>query len=467
MPIIKNVQEIVRNTENILDAKAREAALIILEAAISAIDPKRLVKEKVRLVEHNLVIGNLSLDLNDYNRILVVGGGKATGRMAEALEETLENRIDYGIVNIPRGTARNFKTGIIELNEAGHPIPDEGGIKGAKKIMELLRELDEKTLVITLLSGGGSALLPFPQRGISLEEKQDITNLLLRCGATIEEINVVRKHISRIKGGRLAAYAFPATILCLIISDVVGDHLPSIASGPTVPDPSTFSEAVEVLKHFYVWEKAPYAVRKCLNNGLLGKYPESPKPDDFRLSRVHNIILGNNRAALEAAELRARELGFNALILSSYIEGEARHVGSVFSSLAREMIVTNHPIAKPGILLAGGETTVTVTGSGKGGRNQETVLSSSIRLAGLMGTAIASVGTDGLDGISDAARAIIDGSTLKRALDKGLEPIKYLMNNDSYHFFKALNDLIFTGPTGTNVNDIMVLVALNSEGMGS
>lgn len=463
MQIIKNIQEIIKNAENESDARAREAALIILESAISAVDPRNLVRKKIRLEGHRLEVKGLHLDLNDYERILVVGGGKASGRIAEALEETLGNHIDSGILNVSRGTAKNFRTKIIELNEAGHPIPDEGGLKGVEKIIELLKGVNKRTLVICIISGGGSALLPYPQRSISLEEKQKVTSLLLKCGATIEEINIVRKHISGIKGGRLAALAYPATLLCLILSDVVGDPLPSIASGPTVPDPSTFAEAVEILKRYGVWEETPSSVRKYLNDGLANKNIESPKPGDIRLSRVHNIILGNNRVALEAAELKAKDLDFNSLILSSYIEGEARHVGTVFAALAREMVVNDHPIAKPGTLLAGGETTVTVIGSGRGGRNQELVLSAAIRLANLRGVALASIGTDGLDGSSDAAGAIVDGSTLKRAADRGMEPMSYLKNNDSYHFFKGLGDHIFTDPTGTNVNDVTVLVTLEED----
>jgi len=326
--------------------------------------------------------------------------------------------------------------------------------------MELLNEVNERTLVITLLSGGASALLPAPQKGISLEEKQRTTSLLLKCGATIEEINIVRKHISEIKGGRLAALAYPATLLCIILSDVVGDYLPSIGSGPTVPDPSTFPDAVKILKHYSIWDNNPDSIRKYLEDGVMNKNLESPKPGDPRLSRVHNIILGNNRVALESAERKAKELGCNSLILSSYIEGEARYVGTVFSAITKELVATNHPIVKPGVLLAGGETTVIVNGSGKGGRNQELALSSAIRLCNLKGVVIASMGTDGLDGSSKAAGAIVDGTTLKRASDIGMDPAKYLKNNDSYHFFKKLNDLIITGPTGTNVNDIMVSVAL-------
>lgn len=460
---IRNFEEIVGNAQNELDSKARRIAMTLLESAMSAADPRNLVREAIRIRGDELEIRGFSLDLSHYNRIIVVGGGKASGRMAEALEERLRDRIGSGILNVPKGTARNFKTKTIKLNEAQHPLPDEGGLKGVKEMMELLRNADDKTLVIVLLSGGGSALLPSPQDGISLEEKQQTTTLLLKCGATIEEINVIRKHISKIKGGRLAASIYPATTLCLILSDVVGDPLPSIASGPTVPDPSTFSDALEILQHYGIWEKIPQSVRKYISDGLANKNPESPKPGDIRFSKVHNIVLGSNRVALEAAEKRVKELGLNSLILSSFIEGEARHVGTVFSALGREMLTCNRPLSKPGALLAGGETTVTVVGSGKGGRNQEFALSASLKLAGLKGIVIASMGTDGLDGSSDVAGAVVDGSTLRRAKDMGIEPVGFLKNNDSYNFFKVLNDTILTGPTGTNVNDVMVVVALEEK----
>ncbi len=460
MSAIKNFEEIVGNAQNELDSKARRIAMTLLESAISAADPRNLIRENIHIQKNKLEIRNFNLDLSHYKRIFVVGGGKASGGMAEALEEELNDRIDSGILNIPKGTARNFKTKNIKLNEAQHPLPDERGLKGVEKMMELLRNADDKTLVIVLLSGGGSALLPSPQDNISLEEKQETTTLLLKCGATIEEINIVRKHISKIKGGRLAVSIYPATTLCLTLSDVVGDSLPSIASGPTVPDPSTFADALKILRYHGIWEKIPRSVRRYINDGFANKNPESPKPGDIRFSKVYNIVLGSNRVALEAVEKKAKKLGLNSLILSSFIEGEARHVGTVFSALGREVITCNRPVSKPGVLLAGGETTVTVVGSGKGGRNQELALSASLRLTDLRSVVVASMGTDGLDGSSDVAGAVVDGSTFRRAKDMGMEPIRFLKNNDSYSFFKALNDTILTGPTGTNVNDIMVVVVL-------
>lgn len=460
MASIRNLKSLVENAETEADTRARQAVLTLLETALSSVDPRTLVRSRIRLEGRMLEVGTLRLSPESFGRVFVVGGGKASGAMAEALEGILGDRIHAGSVNVPKGTSHDFKTEIIKLNEARHPIPDEGGLKGVRRILGLLEGLEENNLVICLISGGGSALLPLPQTGISLEEKQGVTGLLLRCGATIDEINVVRKHISGIKGGRLASLTFPATLICLILSDVVGDPLTSIASGPTVPDPSTYSEAIGVLSRYGVWEDVPGSVRRYLEDGLEGRNPESPKPGDRRLSKVHNIVIGSNRIALEAAEEKAKAMGFNTLILSSFVEGEARHVGTVLAGVAREIAASDHPLAKPVVVLAGGETTVTVTGGGKGGRNQELVLSSSLRIGGMRGVSIASIGSDGLDGPTDAAGAVADGLTVSRALMKGLDPVGYLYDNDSYTFFRGLGDLIYTGPTGTNVNDIMVIANL-------
>lgn len=460
LSIINNFQEIVNNSKNEVNIEARKATLLLLETAITAVNPQKLIKNRVRLQDNKINIGQQQIRLDRYNRIIVIGGGKASGAMAEAIEEILGPCIDAGLVNVPEGSLHKFRVKQIELNEAGHPIPNERGQRGVQKIFKLLTNVDEKTLVILLLSGGGSALLPLPQHGITLEEIKLATNLLLKCGATINEINVVRKHISQIKGGRLAVASHPATMLSLILSDVIGDPLSSIASGPTVPDPSTFSDAIQVLERYEILEDTPHSIRRYLKDGLIGKSAESPKAGDPRFSKVKNLILGNNEVALEAAKEKAEEMGFNSLILSSYISGEAREVGIVLASIAQELIKRDKPIPKPAVILAGGETTVTVKGKGKGGRNGELVLSACRGLKSLEGVALASIGTDGIDGISDSAGAIIDGVTYQRARENKLNPLEYLENNDSHHFFKKLGDLIYTGPTGTNVNDIMILVGL-------
>jgi glycerate-2-kinase len=359
---------------------------------------------------------------------------------------------------VPSGTANAFHTRRISLQEARHPIPDEAGLEGALRIMRILHGLSEKTLVVFLLSGGGSALLPLPKEGVSLNEKKATTDLLLRCGASIEEINAVRKHISAIKGGQLAAHAYPATVLALIFSDIVGDPIASIGSAPTVPDPTTYKVAIDILRHYNVWDDVPPSVKTCLERGLEGAIPETPKPGDTRFSKVYNIVIGNNRVALNAAEKKATSMGLRTLVLSSFIEGEARHVGIAFAGLAKEMQFPATQLSNFDTIIAGGEPTVTVTGHGRGGRNQELVLGASLKLSGLDGIALVSVGTDGVDGLSDYAGAIVDGSTVNRANQKKLDPLTHLANNDSQKFFLALSDGIMTGPTGTNASDIMFLV---------
>lgn len=438
------------------DREAREVALNILESALVSVDPRVVIRNHVRRRGNLLFIDNLTFNLEEFERVFVIGGGKASGAMAEAMEEIIGDKISRGIINVLRGTS--FKTRKILINEAGHPIPDEAGVKGAKKIVQLAREAEENDLVICLISGGGSALMPLSADGVSLHEKQRLTQELLRCGAAINEINAVRKHISAIKGGQLAKVAYPATVVSLILSDVVGDPLDTIASGPTAPDTTTFADAVSILKKYGLWEVAPDSIRRRLEAGLRGEVAETPKPGDKIFERTYNIIIGNNRTAAMAAYMKAESLGFNVLLLSTMIEGEARHVGTAYAGIIKEILASGNPIRRPAVVIAGGETTVTVMGGGKGGRNQELVLAAALKISGLKGIAIASIDTDGLDGSTEAAGAIVDGQTIMRANKIGLDPRVCLANNNSYDYFSRLKDLIFTGPTGTNVNDITVIV---------
>lgn len=455
---IKNREELVRNGETQLDRKARDLALKSLEAALKAVDPKQIMKSKLSLKDSTLSIGNYVFDLNKFSNVYVVGGGKASGSMAEALEQILGKRITCGLVNVPHGA--ESKTSIIELHGASHPVPDEAGVTGARRMLEIADLADKDDLVICLISGGGSSLMPLPRGNVSLADKREITEALLRSGATINEINTVRKHISDFKGGWLAKKAYPATVLNLILSDVMGDPLDFIASGPTVPDSTTFSEAVEVLKKFNLWIGAPVSIREVLSDGVKGLIPETPKTDDEAFKNVHNIIVGNNRLSSLVALERLKSAGLNTLLLTAALEGEARQVGIVLASIAKEVSVSGNPVSKPAGIIAGGETTVIVTGKGKGGRNQEIALAAATKLRGLDGTVIVSLSTDGIDGPTHVAGAIVDGKTLARAAEVGLSPEKFLADNDSYHFFSKLGDLIFTGPTGTNVNDISVIVVL-------
>jgi glycerate-2-kinase len=457
---IKNKEDLINNAMSDLDREARRIALDVIEKTMESIDPKRLMYSKVKVAEEKLAINNEIFDLRDFRRIFVVGGGKASGYMAEAIEEILGERISDGVIVVPYGTSKKFKTRIIRVHEASHPIPDQSSIEGAKKIMELTEKAEKDDLVICLISGGGSSLMAYPREGITLEDKRKVTEILLKCGATINEINTVRKHLSKFKGGQLARSVYPATLISLLLSDVIGDPLDVIASGPTTPDSTTFKDAIAVLRKYNIWDITPQSIRELLLNGEKGLIQETPKAGDPCFEKTHNFIIGNNRIACLSAIAELRRMGLNTLLLTSYAEGEARDIGLIISAIAKEILSSGNPIPRPAGLVIGGESTVTVTGKGVGGRNQEIALSSALKIAGLRGVVIASFSTDGIDGPTDAAGAIIDGSTIDRSIIKGLNAEDYLRNNDSYTFFKNLKDLIFTGPTGTNVNDISLLVVL-------
>lgn len=343
--------------------------------------------------------------------------------------------------------------------EAGHPIPDRNGLAASNRVLELLSQFNARDLLIVLVSGGASALLPAPAEPITLRDKQRTTNLLLKAGANIAELNAVRKHLSALKGGNLAARAYPATVVGLLLSDVIGDPLDTIGSGLTAPDPTTFADAVAVLDKYDLTQRIPAAVRDRLFQGAAGALPDTPKPGDPVFRLVHNVIVGSNRLALEAAAAKARSLGYHTLILSSVIQGEASEVAGVHAQILREVHLSSYPVRRPACILSGGETTVTVRGHGKGGRSQEFALAAAIAIAGLPASIVLSSGTDGTDGPTDAAGAIATGSTVERAAPLELDPAKHLATNDSYPFFDALGDLIRTGPTGTNVMDIHVMLA--------
>ncbi|MEM2970846.1 MAG: glycerate kinase [Candidatus Bathyarchaeia archaeon] len=458
MITIKNKEMLIKNGETSLDRKARMLALKSLEAALNAVEPQQIIKSKVLLKGSTLYVGGYSFDLKRFNNVYVVGGGKASGSMAEALEQILCDYIKAGWVNVPYGD--KHKTRVIRLHEASHPIPDETGAYGTQCMLEIAEKASENDLIICLISGGGSSLMPLPRGEISMTDKKTITDALLKCGATINEINTVRKHISNFKGGWLAKKAYPATVLNLILSDVVGDPLDFIASGPTVPDSTTFSDAAKVLKKYSLWSKTPASIKKVLSDGMKGVIPETPKANDEAFKKVFNVIVGNNRLASKTAKESLASEGLNTLLLTTTLEGEARHVGKVLASIIHEISVSGTPTPKPAGIIAGGETTVTVMGEGKGGRNQEIALSAALKMGGLDGAVLASISTDGVDGPTDAAGAIVDGKTLARAAKEGLNPEEYLAKNDSYNFFAKIGDLIFTGQTGTNVNDISIIIVL-------
>jgi len=345
------------------------------------------------------------------------------------------------------------------VHEAGHPVPDQNSVDATRDVAELLREVTPRDLILCVLSGGGSALLTLPAGGITLADLQATTQLLLRAGATIHEINALRKHLDMVKGGGLARLVNGAPIVTLILSDVIGDDLSVIASGPTVPDPSTFAEAWQIVQQFDLADQLPAAVRARLSLGAAGEIADTPKPGDALFDKVQTVIIGSNAQAAQAAEQAARQLKFNTLLLTTQAQGEAREVAKVAAAIAQEIARYNRPVPKPACVIIGGETTVTLKGRGLGGRNQEIALAAAIALDGLPNTLVAALGTDGTDGPTDAAGAIALGETLRRARALGLDAQAHLADNDAYHFFQALGDLIVTGPTGTNVNDLLFILA--------
>lgn len=424
-------------------------ALRIFRAALKAAAPGEAVLRHLVLTRGVLAAGPKRYRLDTFQNVYVIGAGKASAQMAQPIERLLGKRIAGGLINVKYGHTAPLRR--IELNQCGHPLPDRNGELGAQRIAEIARHAGPNDLVVCLISGGASALLPLPAPPVTLEEKQETTRLLLHCGANIHELNCVRKHISAIKGGQLAALAWPATVLALILSDVIGDDLDVIGSGPTVPDRSTFAGALAILAKYGIADKVPESVRQRLNSAA----PETPKPGDKIFSQVQNLIVGSNRLAVDAAAQQARALGYRTAVLSTFIEGETRDVARVHAAIAREIRATGQPVKPPACLISGGETTVTIRGTGLGGRNQEFALAAALDIAGLKDVVVLSAGTDGTDGPTDAAGAIADGTTIARSK---LNAPAYLAGNDSYHFFENLGDLIKTGPTGTNVADVRILL---------
>ncbi len=436
--------------------KSRRDANSIFESALTAADPGRCVARFVSSEDTHVRLDDERLDLANISQIVVVGAGKATPAMAVGLEEILGDRISAGTINTKYG--HGLPLSRIETVECGHPIPDAAGVRGTERMRRYVSNLDEAALVIALFSGGGSALMPAPVDGVSLAEKQDTTKALLECGATIDELNALRKHLSSIKGGRMSRLAYPATIHSLVLSDVIGDQLDTIASGPTHPDSSSFADCVAIAKRYDVYDELPVSVRRHLESGVDGAIAETPGADDECFVRTSTRIIGNNSLAIEAAQETAYELGYRTLVLSTRLQGEAREVATMLAAVAQEISTANQPVCAPACVISGGETTVTIRGGGKGGRNQELALAAAVALDGWNGVTLLSGGTDGTDGPTDAAGAIVDGGTLQRARERGLEAQPFLDRNDSYNFFSELGELVITGPTNTNVMDLQILL---------
>lgn len=441
--------------------KMRAEATEIFNNALSAVDPYKAVERFLALEGEKLTVGppgerTVELDLSRFARISLVGGGKATAPMARALEDLFGTRLQRGFINVKDGFVEPLK--VAEIVEAGHPLPDQRGVAGTKKIQDWLESLGEKDLVFALISGGGSALLPLPAGEVGLTEKQELTGRLLACGASIDEINAVRKHISRCKGGQLARSAYPATVVDLLVSDVVGDRLDVIASGPFAPDPTTYADVDDILQR-YDLRDIPPLIKTHLQAGRQKKIPETPKQGAPEFERVSHHIVASNILALEAAAKSARNLGYETVILSSMVEGETRDVARVHGAIGKEIVQSGYPAASPACLISGGETTVTIRGSGLGGRNQEFCLAVALDLEGYAPRMVVlSGGTDGNDGPTDAAGGIVDPLTIRRGAEQGMRGRDFLQQNDSYHFLQQTGDLLLTGPTNTNVMDVRIVL---------
>ena len=501
-----------------LSSHFRQQIVAVLEAALRAVDPRAAVAGHVVREGDVLHVAGRTYRLDEIERVLVVGGGKAAAPMAAALADILGDRLTAGVVTVKYGHTSGHSGGRvrwgevtpnppppfpareggdslpsstrggvggevsppvppklgrpggpgaggevdarIRIVEAGHPVPDAAGQAGAEQIAALLQGLSPRDLVFVLISGGGSALLPLPVAGVSLADMQALTQALLRCGADITEINTIRKHCSRLQGGQLARLAAPAQVISLILSDVVGSPLDAIASGPTVPDPTTYDDALAVLRRYDLLEQIPAGIRRHLEAGAAGARPETPKPGDPLFDRVVNVVIGDNASAGRAAVAEARRQGFKAALLTTFVQGEAREVGRVVAGLAQGIAAGQSDFARPACLVLGGETTVTLRGQGKGGRNQELALAAGIALDGYVAPvgvelAVISLGTDGTDGPTDAAGGLATVDTLARGRALGLDGRAALARNDSYPYLAAIGDLIVTGPTNTNVNDLI------------
>ncbi len=439
-----------------MKSTARQALCDIAHAAIAAVDPETAVHRHVQRKDHLLIVDNTEYDLEQFRNIYLIGAGKATAPMARAMEDILHEHLSQGMIVVKHGHGLTLRH--TTILEAAHPVPDEAGLQASEKILECLTQANADDLVVCLLSGGASALLPAPLPPLNLEDLRQTTQLLLQCGASIDEINALRKHLSRIKGGRLAERAAPATLISLLLSDVIGDKPEVIASGPTVPDTTSFQDCHRIIQKYHLAPRLPDSVNQVIRDGLAGALEETPKPGNAIFSRTQQVLVGNNRQALEAAATRARQLGYTPLILTSCLAGEAKEAAEFIAAIGKEVVLSQNPLPAPACILAGGETTVTIRGTGKGGRNQELALAAAIALEGWPHLHLISLGTDGTDGPTDAAGAFASGDSLRRAANQQLDPHQFLANNDAYNFFQPLNDLLITGPTRTNVMDLICLL---------
>ena len=439
----------------------RRDALLAVRACLKAADPRLMVRRAMKLEGRTVSVKGRRLDLDGFRRLLVVGGGKASGLMAVEVERVLGDRIYGGVVVVPEAQRFLPRLKKVAFAWSTHPVPTEKGVRATEEMLRTLDGAGAQDLIICLISGGGSALMPLPVDGVSVHDLGETTKMLLRAGAEIGEINCVRKHLSQVAGGRLAERTRGAEVLSLIVSDVVGDDLGTIASGPTAPDLTTYLEAMRVLKRRGIWDRVPTAIREAVQSGVDGGLAETPKRGNVAFKRVNNVLIGSNRIACTAARASLRRSGYRVPSFLGEVTGEARVVGMRLAHLAR-----NEPRGRRWAAVWGGETTVTVRGKGVGGRNQELALAAAIGLRGAPEAVVVSFGTDGIDGPTDAAGAIADSTTYGRGRSMGLDPEEHLESNDSHTFFETLGDLIISGPTGTNVNDVMMALVGGADGEG-
>jgi len=443
--LFKNYEQIINNGQTPELKKVRNDILQFLESAIDAVDPYNVIKSKFS--NSKITFGSELINISDFGDVYLVGFGKASVGMAQAVCDSIN--VKKGAI-VTNDTKNSVSSKNIETIVGSHPIPDEKSVKGAEKVLEIIENCNESDLLVVLISGGGSALLTKPR--VKLKDLQETTDLLLKSGANINEINTIRKHLSFVKGGQLAANA-KCRVISLIVSDIIGDPIEFIASGPTYPDSTTFQDSQNILKKYDLWEKIPIDVKQTIEDGIIGKIPETPKKNNTIFRNVSNFIVANNKIACNAAKEKAEELSYKAIILTTSLDGEAKDIGKYLAEKATSYLNEGKKV----VFISGGETTVTIKGNGKGGRNQEMVLGSLEELVN--GNVIfSSFATDGIDGMSNAAGAIADNLTLSRANDENLDPLLFLEDNNSNEFFDRINDLLITGPTGTNVMDIQIIV---------
>jgi glycerate 2-kinase len=433
-------------------------AIEIYQAALLAVDPYRLVHTRIqRRVEQLLVPDDLILDLKLFEHVFIIGAGKGCAPMTRALEEILGDFLSGGQIIVKYGHTDRLEK--IVQHQAGHPLPDANSLKATRQLLDYTTRFSPRDLVFVLIGGGGSALLESLPDGISLDDLIELNRILLQCAAAILEINCIRKHVSMVKGGQLARYISPARCIALILSDVVGDDLSVIASGPTVPDPSSYTAALHILQKHNILNEIPVSIRSHLERGVAAQIAETPKPGDKIFQSVHNILIGNNKLALTAAAQKARELGFNTSILSAEIQEPVEAAAERIARMITEMHVKVSPVPGPACVLLGGETLVSIKGKGQGGRNQHlALLVADLLQENKKPYLFLSCGTDGTDGPTDAAGALVTSQTLIQAGKLGLNAQKFLENFDAYNFFKPLELLIRTGPTRTNVMDVMIVM---------